>query len=354
MMRQLALAAMAAIALLGSHLCSERAAAAKNATADPDALRYLPEGRILKIVSLGHSNLLADLVWLQAIQYYGEQRLTTRNYDQTERFFTAIYDLDSSFMPATRFGALVLSQDAGDPTSALALLDRASVDHPMAWQYPFDQGFIYQTILKDYREAGLAYRRAADKPGAPELAHQLAGVSFARLGDRDSAREIWRSLLEDSNSMTRAVAERNLRNLDLDEREQRLTEAVHSYRVDHGRIPANWDELRTSGHVAQFPEDPWGGQFFWVPENDEVLASTTIDRRMAAIRNLMQGTVDSFEKTEGRRPASLVELTDAGRIERPWGPFGLTFDYDPVTGHVSWNPPWSPTEATKSSDGGAA
>lgn len=344
MMKRAALVVFALAALVFSHVCSERADAAKNAAADPDELMYLPEGRILRLLSCGHPNLVADLVWLQAIQYYGEQRLTTRNYDQTARFFTAIYDLDPTFMSATRFGALILSQDAGDPQSALELLKRAESDHPSAWQYPFDEGFILQTIERNYEAAGLAYRRAAALPDAPLLAEQLAGVSFARLGDREAARGIWWELLNTDNAVTRAVAERNLKNLDLEEREERLTEAVQAFRQANGRIPTNWEELIQAGFLPQLPEDPWGGRFFWIPENGEVLSSTTIDRRMGAIRDLFQGMVDRYRKEEGQAPPALDRFVKNGTAAPPWTPFGLRLDYDETSGAVAWNPPWPATE----------
>jgi len=344
------LLAVALAALLASHASSRRAEAAKNAESDPDELRYLPEGRILRIASLGHSKLLADLVWLQAIQYYGEQRLTTRNYEQTARFFNAIYDLDPSFMAATRFGALILSQDAGDPDSALKLLSRAEADHPEAWQYPFDEGFIHHTIRRDYQAAGEAYRRAASLENAPELAVQLAGASFGRLGDRETARGIWWALQNDENPMTRALAERSLKNLDLAECEERLTKAVQAFRDEHGRIPGNWEELREEGLLGKMPRDPWGGRFLWIEDREEVLSSTTIDRRMAAIRDIFQGLVKRARK-DGTPPGSLHEFVERGDVPEPWSPFGLALDYDADTGAVAWNPPWPASEPRRQGTG---
>lgn len=350
MIRRALLLAVALAALVASHGSSRRAEAAKNAEADPDELRYLPEGRILRIAALGHSKLLADLVWLQAIQYYGEQRLTTRNYEQTARFFNAIYDLDPTFMAATRFGALILSQDAGDPESALALLSRAEGDHPEAWQYPFDEGFIHHTIRRDYQSAGEAYRRAADLDGAPELAVQLAGASFGRLGDRETARGIWRALLDDDNPMTRALAERSLKNLDLEQMEETLTDAVRTYRRTHDGLPSNWEELQHLGLLGVMPKDPWGGRFFWVQQNDEVLSSTTIDRRMAVIRDIFQKLV-ARAREEGAAPDSLRAFVEGGQAPEPWAPLGLTLQYDARTGAVAWNPPWPAVEPRQQGTG---
>ncbi|MCA9752808.1 MAG: hypothetical protein KC591_11500 [Gemmatimonadetes bacterium] len=346
MIRRLLLITAALTTLTGSYFAGARADAGKNASRDPNDLMYLPEGEVLKTLSLGHTNLMADLVWFHAIQYYGEQRLSTQNYDQTERLFQVIYTLDPTFVEATRFGALILSQDAGNPEAALRLLERAEHDDPSRWEYPFDRGFIHQTITRDMNAAGDAYRRAASLPDAPDLAIRLAGISFAKLGDRDTAREIWRSILQDSdNDFLSSLAERNLKNLDLDEFEERLTEAVHAYRDRTGTTPTSLAELLAVGILDTVPAEPWGGRWLWVPENDEVLSTTTIDRRMATVRSYFAGLAANYRHKTGEWPDSLGVLVDEGFSENPpWSPCGLTLGWNRRNGDVIWSPPWPPVE----------
>lgn len=353
-----ALVTLAAVPVLlaGAYAAGSQATRAQNASGDPYELMYLPEGQVLRAASLGNRSFVADLVWLRTIQYYGEQRLTTRNYDQAERLFQVIYDLAPTFKGATRFGALVLSQDAGNPEGALALLEKAAADDPDAWEYPFDQGFIYQTAMRDFEKAGEAYRRAAAKPGAPDLAARLAGLSFARLGDRAEAREIWMAIREEAeNDLTAALAERNLKNLDLEEAEETLTEAVHRFRTERGRIPANWEEMVRAGALARVPADPWGGAFFWDPGTEQVYSSTTVDRRMAQTRSIFRAYVNAYAARHGARPASLQDLVDEGIAKfPPWEPFGIALQYDPASGVVAWNPPWPEIEPNMHGTGEAA
>lgn len=353
-----ALATLVAVPVLlaGAYGAGHQAARAQNASGDPYELMYLPEGRVLRAASLGNRSFLADLVWLRTIQYYGEQRLTTRNYDQAERLFQVIYDLAPTFKGATRFGALVLSQDAGNPEGALALLEKAAAETPNAWEYPFDAGFIYQTVLKDYEKAGAAYRRAASLPGAPDLAARLAGLSYAKLGDRAEAREIWVAIRDEAeNDMTAALAERNLKNLDLEDAEETLTDAVHRFRAERGRIPANWEEMVRAGTLAAIPGEPWGGAFFWDPGTEKVYSSTTVDRRMATARSAFRRYVELYAARHGARPRTLQDLVDAG-VARfpPWEPFGIALQYDPATGVIAWNPPWPEIEPNTHGTGEAA
>jgi tetratricopeptide (TPR) repeat protein len=331
----------------GAHYAGEEARRARNAHANPEELIYLPEGRILRMASLGQRNLLADLVWLRAIQYYGEHRLTDRNYDQAERLFDVIFELDPAFTGAIRFGALVLAQDAANPEGAIALLRRAAGAEPTQWEYPFDEGFICQTVLKDYERAGMAYRKASMLPGAPDLAARLAGLSFSKLTRRDVAREVWQSILADgsSNEMMKRIAERSLKTLSMEETEEVLTKSVEMFREKEGRDPVNWDELLKEKCISSLPEEPFGGRYFLDARTGRVRATTHVDREMGRVREILSGAIAQYRGRHGQNPPSFAALLEEGMIDAlPEEPFGVALAYDARRGAVTWSPPWPETE----------
>jgi tetratricopeptide (TPR) repeat protein len=333
----------------GANAAGGRAAASRITGEYDEDLMYLPEGRILRMASLGHRAFAADLVWLKTIQYYGAQRLTTRTYDQAERLFQAIYDLDPHFKGATRFGALVLAQDAGNPEGALTLLGRARREHPGEWEYPFDEGFVCQTVTKEYARAGEAYRAASELPGAPDLAIRLAGISFAKLGDREAARDVWRSLLDESgNEMLVRIAERSLANLDMEDAQDLLSDAAARFRESRGRNAADWSELIAAGFLDRVPEEPFGGAYYLDAASGRVWSTTHVDRRMAQERDIFAGLVRQVRDADGRWPAGFAAVVDRGLARaEPWEPFGLRLAYDASSGTVAWNPPWSEIEPGK-------
>jgi hypothetical protein len=342
-----ALALAAAVALgWGAFAVGERARTSRLTASNPNELMYLPESRVLRAAALGYTNLLADVIWLRAIQYYGEHRLTDRNYPQAERLFQTIYDLDPAFKGATRFGSIVLAQDARDPEGGLRLLERAERDDPNAWEYPFDQGFIHQTIRKDYKEAGEGYRRASLRPGAPDLAARLAGLTYARLGDRGASREVWRSILQNPpNEMMRRVAERGLKNLAMEETEEKLTAAVAQFQKARGRYPKEWKEVHEAGFLKAPPVEPYGGKYFVDASTGKVHATTSIDREMDRQRSIVAGAVERAKAKSGEYPSSIEELLKIGLIDQlPWRPLGIALTYDPARGSVTWNPPWPPSQ----------
>jgi tetratricopeptide (TPR) repeat protein len=347
----LLLAALACGSLANS--VGEKARTSRLAKSNPDELMYLPESHVLRAASLGYTNVVADFIWLRAIQYYGEHRLTDRNYPQAERLFQSIYDLDPAFKGATRFGALILAQDAGNAKGALALLERAERDHPHAWEYPFDQGFIRQSISKEYAAASRDYTRASKKPGAPDLAARLAGLSATRLGDREAAREVWQQILADPpNELTRRIAERGLKNLAIEDTQDLLTEAMTKFRQKHGRVPRSWTEALQEGLISSLPEEPFGGAYLYDPQTDRVRSTTTIDREMNRQRSVVANLLPvAREKLGGSYPGTIEEMVKMDILDAaPSRPLGIALTYDPATGTVSWNPPWPRVEGE--SEGG--
>lgn len=349
----LLLAALACGTLANS--VGEKARTSRLAKANRDDLMYLPESHVLRAASLGYSNVVADFIWIRAIQYYGEHRLTDRNYPQAERLFQSIYDLDPAFKGATRFGALVLAQDAGDPEGALELLERAEKDDPRAWEYPFDQGFIRQTICKDFAKASGDYTRASKRKGAPDLAVRLAGLSAARLGDREAAREVWRQILADPpNELTRRIAERGLKNLEIEDMQDQLTNVVVHFRERHGRLPHSWNEPLQDGLLASLPQEPFGGAYLYDPQANKVRSTTTIDREMTRQAGVVTNLLPvAREKLGGSYPGTIEEMVKMDLLDEvPSRPLGIALTYDPATGTVSWDPPWPRVEGGEEESGG--
>ena len=341
----LLLAALACGSLANS--VGEKARTSRLAKGNRDDLMYLPESHVLRAASLGYSNLVADFIWLRAIQYYGEHRLTDRNYPQAERLFQSIYDLNPAFKGATRFGALILAQDAGNAEGALKLLERAEKDDPRAWEYPFDQGFIRHSICKDYAAASRDYARASKREGAPDLAARLAGLSASRLGDREAARQVWQAILADPpNELTRRIAERGLKNLHIEDTQDLLSSVVVKFREKHGRIPRSWNEPLQEGLIRTLPTEPFGGAYLFDPQANKVRSTTAIDREMRQQADVVANLLPvAREKLGGSYPGTIEEMVRMDILDVPPArPLGIALTYDPATGTVSWNPPWPQAE----------
>jgi tetratricopeptide (TPR) repeat protein len=182
--------------------------------ARPEELMYFPSGRFLKQAALGHDVLVADMAWLRAVQYYGEHRLTDRNYKMAGHIFDVVTTLDPLFRNAYIFGGLVLAQDAGDVEKGVELLHKGVANIPDDWLLPFELGFIYYLCSNDMAQAHRWFMEAAARPDHPESVERFAAFTAARAGDLRAALQLWMHLYESTeNAYVRQMAEERIRDL---------------------------------------------------------------------------------------------------------------------------------------------
>jgi len=185
---------------------------------DRSELNLFPSGPWVRPLAFGRTRLAADLAWLTAIQYYGRHRKTDRRYEHASTLFHTLTGLDPSFENAYVFGALVLSEDAGDPTGARALLREGMAKNPESWLLRFEYGFLLYVQRNDPAEAAEELHAAARMPGAPPYVARLAAFAAGASGKRDLAIELWRQVLQESpNEQIRRMARSYLRRLEAPE-----------------------------------------------------------------------------------------------------------------------------------------
>lgn len=159
-------------------------------------IRYLPDPEVLRIGAFGYDELLADFLWLKLILYYGESRKGQHELDFFEQLAHTVVSLDPRFMEAYRFGALVLSQDMGDPEGGIRLLERGMRAMPEDWWLPFEAGFIEYVTRMDDERAYHWFKRAADLPDAPEFPRRFAAFVASRAGDLEVSVVLYRTIAQ--------------------------------------------------------------------------------------------------------------------------------------------------------------
>jgi tetratricopeptide (TPR) repeat protein len=206
--------AVVGILLVGAKHLSGVLERTRSPQRDHAELTYFPTGPAIRAAAMGRSRLAADLCWLQAIQYYGQHRLTDRRYEYAETVFRTVTDLDPGFENAYVFGALVLHGDAQAPESAFSLLDKGIRHNPTSWRLVFERGFLAYLTAKNAPDAVRYLSQAARLPGAPPWVDRLAAFAATKAGDREVSLEMWRRVLENSeNDEVRRIAREKLREL---------------------------------------------------------------------------------------------------------------------------------------------
>ena len=239
------------------------------------SLLYLPSGRYLRASSLGFAPVVADLIYLWSIQYYGSEDSAIR-YDLVERIYVdVIGELDPRYRDAYTLASLILSVEVRDPERALRVLDTAMQRNPDDWLYPFEAGFIAFNQLRDYERAAGYYGRAAGLPGAPAFTRRVHAEMFNRAGDKRSSYVRWLEVYEGAEDETiRNLAWSHVHDLKIELDLTQLRELVGEYRDSRGAWPPSLTSLIAIGRITSLPVDPEGLPYLYDPATGKVRAQS--------------------------------------------------------------------------------
>ena len=240
---------------------------------------YLPSGKVIKTLSLGHSGLLADVYWMRAVQYYGGKRLKNeKRFDLLDPLIGIATTLDPQLIHAYRFGAIFLSEQmpigAEQPEKAVSLLKLGIERNPNEWQLYRDLGFVYYWYLQDYKKAAEAFLEGSKNPNSADWMKTFAAELLAKGGSRESARFLWQQFYDtaDNEQMKRNARENLIRLQALNEMDI-LQEFISKVEAKFGRPVQSIDELVKLGLFRQHPLDPKGFTYVYDPQTRRVQLS---------------------------------------------------------------------------------
>ncbi|MGD0923017.1 MAG: hypothetical protein ABSA70_14835 [Terriglobia bacterium] len=248
---------------------------------------YVPSGRILQRLSLGHEGLLADIYWTRAVQYFGRQRLShATHFELLGPLLRITTDLDPQLVIAYRFGAIFLAEKtpggAGQPKEALQLLRRGIVANPDYWRLWQDLGFIYYWDLKDYANAARAFQTGSERPGAAMWMKAMAASVAAAGGQIQTSRLLWSEIYRQAeNESIRRSAREHLVALQAQDEMEHLNRLLGQYRAREGRQAHTFPELVAAGFLPALPRDPSGVPYRVGPEGRAALGpESKVDLRL--------------------------------------------------------------------------
>lgn len=171
---------------------------------------YLPSARLLSIASLGFRDVIADILWMRTIGYFGEHYQGDKKYVWLYHMLDAVTTLDPKFQYPYHFGGLVLSIEGSDVKASNALLYKGMREHPDVWQFPFYIGFNYFFFERDYEKAARYFEIASRIKGSPRYLKSLAARLYAESGNPELALIILRETYKNTKdeNMRREILKR--------------------------------------------------------------------------------------------------------------------------------------------------
>ena len=239
----------------------------RNRWLQTDSLLFLPTGDYLEVASLGYQTVLADMLYLWSIQYYGHHRTA---------------DLDPRYQDAYLTGALVMASDMADPELAIELLQKGAAENPDDWIYWVEAAHYAWMDLEDYERAGAYFDRALDKEGVPGFIRRARAGMSEYGGQSDQALALWVDIYRDAEAnddeRIMAIAWQHVYDLDAAIDVERLEAAVARFREARGRLPMALQELVSAGLIDRLPRTANDEEYLYEPATGAVtdpLANTS-------------------------------------------------------------------------------
>ena len=244
-------------------------------------LLFLPSGQYLKVSSLGFSVLLADVIYLWSIQYYGYHRTEEgRNY--LWHIYDVVTELDPHFIDAYLLGALIMANDMADSDLAIELLEKGMEHNPDDWILPLDAGFYAYMNLEDPERAAAFFDRARAIPGAPPQIARLHAHMYEQAGDLGQSLQFWVDIYEGTDDeRVESIAWQHIYDLTVTLDLQILEAAVDRFRTERGRTPSSLQDLVDAGYVRGRLENPNGSSYLYNPVTGQITDPEAGQRRAA-------------------------------------------------------------------------
>lgn len=216
----------------------------------------LPKAQTLKIISLGHHDALAELIFLWSIQFYSTSYYSNR-WDSLVSVIDTITDLSPDNPDFYLTGSVMMAREAGQVEAALQLLQKAADHFQNDYTYEFWAGYFAATILKDLPRAAKFQEQASKRSNALPGVYNLYAHYLFQMDDLDRAWALFSEIKKTSpHESARRSADLHLYDIQFERDQKAFTAIVERFRQRHGgRIPASFDELVNKGYLSAPPLD---------------------------------------------------------------------------------------------------
>jgi hypothetical protein len=209
----------------------------------------LPPKRVLRAMSFGYNEVMADLLWIRTITYFTDHLSTDRDLRYLGLHLNNILSLDEYFKPVYRYGAAMFMSQGTAQTNeqvffAINLSKRAHRLFPDDWRFPLYTGSYYLNELrtKDPEQRARWRREGADWIYRASLigAHiswlpSLAAKVYTEQGERDLAilllQELYMTVQDED---TKAQIAEKLKDMQMKQLVLKLQQTFARFEKAHG------------------------------------------------------------------------------------------------------------------------
>jgi tetratricopeptide (TPR) repeat protein len=188
-------------------------------------LLSVPPGNVVRLISSGYRNLLADVFYMRFTTYWGYWLTHGHRFHNLYPLLDLVTELDPHFKSAYEVGSLALA-DSKEVGRAVDLLLKGAHYHPKDYWYLYQSGMMLFLYGEDYLQAAKYFEMASRLPGAPADAQYFAARMYLVGGQRELARDRWLTIyieaVRSSDKSRQEVATRSLKRYKVGQQERDL------------------------------------------------------------------------------------------------------------------------------------
>ena len=235
---------------------------------------YIPSGQYLKLATFGNSSLLADMIYVWAIQYYSDYTIPDM-YEYLDHIFSIINELDPSYLDPYDIGAVIAAYEAEDLDLALKILDRGLEKNPEQWLFPYMAAHYAQMIKKDHKLAQEYYKKAMNIEEVPPIVERLYANAIFKSMDYKRALQTWLEIYKTAeDERTKKIASNHIYNITATIDIQKINEAIEKFKESYGHNPMELSQLVRAGFLDSLPKDLDGKEYIYDSQTGEVKTPT--------------------------------------------------------------------------------
>jgi len=305
-------------------------------------LLYFPNDKLLIHFTAGMSNIVADLMWIQTIQYTASEFHHQNNkFTWLEHMTNTVTNLDPYFRDAYVNGGTFLASIGADD-KAIPLLKKGVVNNPTSYEIPYELAKVYLLNRRNNPESPAVvshYIRMAGERHKPEYRERfLKWANRIQLENdlTDEAYAIWEDvLLTSKDPFIRELAKANLASMVVHVNLKELNQLAETYKEETGSSPERLEDILVPEAITALNEQTDRGRYYL--DDDGTVKNTLLQEDIKERLILgLHSTLVLFKQEHHRLPDTLDEFASWMESPLPEHPLpGESWEYDPITGTIS-------------------
>ena len=345
---------------------------------------YLPRGEYVKFLSLGYDMVVADILWLRAIQAFGGHYLGDRNYEGIINLFDVITDLNPYFIDAYLFGNTVIGEEAGQKEKGLVLINKGiSKTLRRSYRLGYWGGYDATWNIRNYKLAKYYFRMALKCPDCPDYVERLLTFTDEKMGNYHVAFqkrvEDYLRAIDNNDSLLEDISRKKIIDVIQQWHIAIMKQSAKQYHEKFGKDISNLEQLINEGLIGEYtvpvyalleerirdyreqqqkllpyfqdivdhtmrsfnnqiPPEPAGTWYFVVygqalKDEDFIFSGNEARELTKTYLQTARALIQKFKDDNGRFPFSFIELFPKAE-EEPLDLFGKKWDYNPLNGEI--------------------